>query len=153
MYSVSFILLMTSFFIFFIFGAEPIEVSPNSYKFETLKAGQISKPVVFKVKNILGKDIVFGTVHLSGKDALDFKIGKDTCSYVILKNSASCEVEVFFNPIIPPPIGKNEEVTQIKVKKQSILIFPVSEVPDFNNPKKIRVPIEGTAIFEKKKGK
>ncbi len=148
MYPVSLAILMTSFFIF---GAEPIEVSPNFYKFETLKAGQISKPAVFKVKNILGKDLVFGTVHLSGKDPLDFKIGRDTCSYVILKDGASCEVEVFFKPIIPPPIEKDEEVSKVEVKKQSILVFPVSEVPDFNNPKKIRVPIEGTAIFEKKK--
>jgi len=82
-----------------------LEVVPERVEFGTVEEGKLSKPKKIQIKNIHTKDIVFGSVNIAGRDFLDFRIGKDLCSYTILKPGATCEVEILFQP---RPLPKKE---------------------------------------------
>lgn len=127
----------------FLLGKEPIEVSPRSWDFGTIEGGRASEPVLFKVKNVYGKDLVFGTVNISGKDPMDFRLGKDLCSYSIIKDGGTCEVEVLFHPRVwkeKPGIYRRE----------AILVIPLSEIPTLEKVRRATVPLYGTVLIKEK---
>jgi len=126
-----------------------LEVVPERVEFGTVEEGKLSKPKKIQIKNIHTKDIVFGSVNIAGRDFLDFRIGKDLCSYTILKPGATCEVEILFQP---RPLPKKEKEKKPRtVKKEGLFVIPLSELPDLDRTLKVAVPITGTALFREKK--
>ncbi len=128
-----------------------LEVVPERVEFGTVEEGKLSKPKKIQIKNIHSKDIVFGSVNIAGRDFLDFRIGKDLCSYTILKPGATCEVEIFFQPRPLPRKKEKEEKKPRFVKKEGLFVVPLSELPDLDRTLKVAVPITGTALSEEKK--
>ncbi len=126
-------------------AGEPIEVSPQSHDFGTVEGGKASDPVVFRVKNVYGKDLVFGTVNIGGKDFLDFRIGRDLCSYSILKDGGTCEVEVVFQPRLPSKKKRKPG----KFKKKGLLVIPFSEMANLDKVWRKAIPLQGTALIKK----
>ena len=132
-------------FFFSISFAGFIEVNPKEVNFGEVEVGRTSKLIKIVVKNVHKKDVVFGTVNISGKDYLDFEKGTDTCSYNILKPGQSCEVEVFFRPRFFPRKKEKDKIK--KIHKEGFLVIPFSEIPDIEKVIRERVPLKGTALI------
>jgi len=132
-----------------------LEVVPDRVEFEIVEAGKISRPKKIKIKNIYGRDVVFGSVNIAGRDFLDFRIGKDYCSYTILKPSATCEVEVFFQPRPLPKKEKEDKEREREkvtyVNKEGLFVIPFSELPALDKSWKMAIPLQGTALIGEKK--
>jgi len=128
-----------------------LEVTPDRVEFGVVEAGKLSKPKTIKVKNIHTGDVVFGSVNIGGRDFLDFRIGKDLCSYTILKPGATCEVEVFFQPRPIPKKDEEKKRKEIQLTKEGLFVIPLSELPDLERTWKVAVPLTGTALIRDKK--
>ncbi len=129
-----------------------LEIVPDRVEFGVVEVGKLSEPKTLKVKNVHTGDLVFGSVNIGGRDFLDFRIGKDMCSYTILKPGATCEVEIFFQPrYIPRKEEKEKKQAEIQVTKEGLFVIPLSELPDLERTWKVAVPITGTALIRDKK--
>ena len=131
----------------FVWAESWLEITPGSVEFGTLEAGKLSKPVKIQVRNVSEKEVVLGSVNVTGRNFLDFRIGKDLCSYTIMKPGTTCEVEVLFQP---RPLPKKEKEGPRLLEKEGLLVIPFSKLPDLEKALKVTVPLKGTALFKGK---
>ncbi|MGR3220228.1 MAG: Lcl domain-containing protein, partial [Candidatus Anammoxibacter sp.] len=79
-------------------GSPEIVVSPASNNFGHVNVGETSNPEVFTISNAGNKDLVIGSISITGTDSADFSLQSDNCSGRTISPSGSCEIQAVFSP-------------------------------------------------------
>ncbi len=75
-----------------------LSVSPASHDFELINAGSKSATQTFEITNSGNANLLIGTIALSGTEASEFAIKRDTCSGATVQPAGKCTVQAVFSP-------------------------------------------------------